>query len=234
MQIKDADHVAQALALVRQRIARACSAGRDPSDIAILAVTKGFGSSAPEAALAAGLRQLGENYYQEAFEKYAQLPKPEGTALHFIGRVQRNKARRIATLFDVVQTVDDLRVARTLDEAAGALGKTLAVLIQVNVARDQRQGVAEGELPAFLEDVSACRNLVIRGLMAIGPHDAAHTSAAFISARACFDRLRVLHPEMDTLSMGMSEDLEAAVAAGSTMVRIGSALFGPRPVRPHR
>ena len=220
--------VAQALADLRQRIAAACPTNRSPRDVTILAVTKGFGPEAPIAAFGAGLRNIGENYYQEAADKFAQIERPKGVALHFIGRVQRNKAQRIADLFDVVQTVDDLAAARALDDAAASAHKTLAVLVQVNSALDERQGVAPGQLAAFVESLGAYGNLHMRGLMTMGPKEQAGAAAAFARARACFDELRLVHPEIDTLSMGMSDDLETAVAAGSTMVRIGTALFGVR------
>lgn len=224
--------VALALATVRVRIDRACVAsGRDPRSVAILAVTKGFGSQAPAAAIAGGLTDIGENYYQEAAEKFATVAWPKGIARHYIGRVQRSKARRIAALFDVVQTVDNLALAHSLDEGAAAAGKILDVLVQVNAAGDQRQGVATNELAEFAAALAVLRNLRLRGLMAMGPRDAAETPSAFARAADCFEKLRATLPEFDVLSMGMSDDLELAVAAGSTMLRLGTALFGARPSR---
>jgi pyridoxal phosphate enzyme (YggS family) len=227
----DAAKVKEALAGLQERIERACPKNADPKDVAIVAVTKGFGPAAPRAAIAVGLRQLGENYYQEAAAKYAHVSRPAGVSLHFIGRVQRNKARRIAELFEAVQTVDDLRVARALDEAAKALQKTLLVLVQVNVALDQRQGVTLDDVPAFVDSLGGMRNLLVRGLMAMGPQRLGDAAEAFARARACFEQLQRAYPQIDTLSMGMSDDLESAVAAGSTMVRVGTALFGARPAR---
>jgi PLP dependent protein len=225
----DPSHVATALAAVRSRIAAACARnGRDPHSVAILAVTKGFGPSAPEAAIAAGLTDIGENYYQEAAEKFTFVSWPKGIARHFIGRVQRNKARRIAATFDVVQTVDDLAVARALDDAAAAEHKSLSVLVQLNAVGDERQGLAPGDLADFVSALGARSNLRVRGLMAMGPKDPAATAEAFARAAACFEELRLVHSEFDTLSMGMSDDIELAVAAGSTMLRIGTALFGAR------
>jgi pyridoxal phosphate enzyme (YggS family) len=221
--------VREGLEAVRARIARARPASTDPRNVTIVAVTKGFGPGAPLAAIAAGLRDLGENYYQEAVAKYAQLPRPAGVSLHFIGRVQRNKARRIAELFDVVQTVDELSVAHALDQAAAAMRKTLTVLVQVNVAHDQRQGVLPDDVPGFVEGLKSMPSLAARGLMAMGPGNLREAPDAFARARACFDVLRMTYPQVDTLSMGMSDDLEIAVAAGSTMVRVGTALFGARP-----
>jgi len=227
----DAQAVGRSLEVVRRRIAAACPPGTDPRAVAIVAVTKSFGPEAAQAALDAGLRELGENYYQEAAHKYEHVQRPQGTRLHFIGRVQRNKARRIAALFDVVQTVDDLGVARALDEAAASLHKSLDVLVQVNVAHDQRQGVAPQDVNAFVAALRSLPHLAVRGMLAMGPLDRDAARAAFARARACFDEVRRTHPAIDTLSMGMSDDLELAVAAGSTMVRIGTALFGARAKR---
>jgi pyridoxal phosphate enzyme (YggS family) len=228
--ISDRD-VRAALDAVRARIARSCPKGTEAENVAIVAVTKGFGPDAPRAAITAGLRDLGENYYQEAAAKYAQVMRPAGVLLHFIGRVQRNKARRIAELFDVVQTVDDVSVARALDEAATAAHKTLTVLVQVNVALDQRQGVMPVDFRAFVKTLDGMPGLAVRGLMAMGPRRLSEAPEAFARARACFDELQQAHPQVDTLSMGMSDDLESAVAAGSTMVRVGTALFGARPAQ---
>ena len=227
----DVERVRTGLARVRERIEGACPATKNPQDVTILAVTKGFGPAAPRSAIAAGLRQLGENYYQEAAAKYSDIARPDDVLLHFIGRIQRNKARRIAELFDVVQTVDDLGVARALDQAAAALHKTLLVLVQVNVALDQRQGVLPDDLRSFVGDLTAMPNLAVRGLMAMGPNAPDRAPEAFSRARICFEQLQRAHPQMDILSMGMSDDLESAVAAGSTMVRVGTALFGARPAR---
>jgi PLP dependent protein len=224
----DPQAVVQSLELVRRRIAAACPPGSDPSAVTIVAVTKSFGPDAPQAALEAGLREFGENYYQEAADKYEHVQRSSGTRLHFIGRVQRNKARRIAGLFDVVQTVDDLKVARALDDAAASLGKRLDVLVQVNVALDMRQGVAPQELSAFGAALRSLPHLVLRGVMAMGPADRDAAGPAFAQARRYFEELARTSAAIDTLSMGMSDDLELAVAAGSTMVRIGSALFGAR------
>ena len=221
-----------ALEEVRSRIERACTASaRNPRDITILAVTKGFGADAIEAALAANLTNIGENYYQEAADKFAAISWPIGSVRHFVGRVQRNKARRIAALFDVVQTVDDLAVARALDEGAAAAHKTLNVLVQMNAAGDLRQGVAPHAFADFVSVLGACKNLRVRGLMVIGPSDCKETSAAFERARVRFEQLRSASQGFDTLSMGMSDDLELAIVAGSTMLRIGTALFGARPAK---
>ena len=224
--------VTAALEEVRSRINRTCAAsGRNPSDITILAITKGFGADAIKAALAANLTNIGENYYQEAADKFAAVPWPKGTTRHFVGRVQRNKARRIAALFDVVQTVDELAIARMLDEGAAEAHKMLHVLVQLNAAGDLRQGVAPYALADFVSALGERKNLRVRGLMVMGPRDGKATAAVFERARSRFEQLRSDLQGFETLSMGMSDDLELAIAAGSTMLRIGSALFGARPVK---
>jgi pyridoxal phosphate enzyme (YggS family) len=218
-----------ALAAVRARIDAACKhAGRDPSDVAVLAVTKGFPETAVEAALDAGLEDIGENYYQEADAKFRLVRWPAGARRHFIGRLQRNKARRIAGLFDVVQTLDDLEIAGALDRAAAAAGKMLDVLVQVNITGDERQGVAPDLVGDFVKLLSNRPHLRVRGMMAMGPKERDKAEDAFARAAACFERMRSAHPRATILSMGMSDDLELAVAFGSTMLRLGTALFGPR------
>jgi len=222
--------VALALASVRARIQQAFQAStRTPADVTIVAVTKGFGAEAIESALAAGLRDIGENYYKEAAEKFHRISWPSGNKRHFIGRVQRNKARRIAALFDMVQTVDDLEVAGGLERGAASAGKVLDVLVQVNVASDQRQGIPPDLLGDFVQALAQHRHLRVRGLMAMGPNNPAAAAEAFARAAACFERVRADVPNASILSMGMSDDMDLALAHGSTMLRLGTALFGPRP-----
>ncbi len=227
----DPSRVRQSLAAVRSKIAHVRAPSRRPSDVAILAVSKGFGPDAVEAAIAAGLIDIGENYYQEAVDKFARVAWKPGITRHFIGRVQRNKARRIAALFDVVQTVEDLAVAEVLSRGAAEAQKVLDVLVQVNAAGDQRQGVPPEALADFVASLAAHRNLRMRGLMAMGPRDTAKTDETFARAAACFGRLRAASPAINILSMGMTDDLELAVAAGSTLLRLGAALFGSRPTK---
>lgn len=222
--------VARRLQEVRERIARACAAaGRPAESVGILAVTKGFGPEAIEAALAAGLRDIGENYLQEAEAKFAVAAWPRHPVKrHFIGRIQRNKARRIAALFDVVQTVGDLGAAAKLDEGARESGKVLDILLQVNVAGDDRAGIPPIACAEFAKTLAQYSRLRVCGVMAVGPLDHNATEAAFARAAAAFNEVRRA-TGADTLSLGMTGDLEAAVAAGSTMVRLGTALFGARP-----
>jgi len=232
MPVIEPSQLRAALQNVRSRVGRASVTGvGNPHDVTILAVTKGFGPDAVSAALAAGLTNIGENYYQEAADKFAAVSWPKGTVRHFVGRVQRNKARRIAALFDVVQTVDDMAIARALDEGAAAERKTLDVLVQMNAALDSRQGIPPDGLADFVSALRERKNLRVRGLMAMGPRDSTATAAAFGRARLHFEQLRGASPDFDTLSMGMSDDLDLAIASGSTMLRIGTALFGARPAK---
>lgn len=198
----------------------------------ILAVTKGFGPEAIEAALEAGLSDIGENYLQEAQAKFAAtawLGRP--VKRHFIGSIQRNKARRIAALFDVVQTVDELETAALLDRSAREAGKTIDVLLQVNVTGDRRAGIAPADCARFAGVLASHEGLRLRGVMSVGPADHAATPEAFDRAAEAFRAVRAIVTDADMLSLGMTDDLEAAVAAGSTMVRLGTALFGARPAK---
>jgi PLP dependent protein len=224
--------VARGLASVRQRIAKACAATERPAgSVAVMAVTKGFGADAVDAALAVGLSDIGENYYQEAQAKFAHVAWPDGAVRrHFIGRLQTNKARRIAALFDVVQSVDAFAAACALDDGARAAGKTLDVLVQVNAAQDARAGVLPAECAEFARTLRGLQNIAVRGVMAVGPADARLSADAFARAARAFDELR-RETGADILSLGMTSDLEAAVAAGSTLVRVGTALFGARPLK---
>ena len=226
--------VADNLRAVRERIGRAlASAGRRPESVAVLAVTKGFGPEAVTAAIAAGLTDVGENYLQEAAAKFAAVDSRSAASArrHFIGRLQRNKCKRVAELFDVVQSVDHLALAEALDRAAREAAKTLDVLVQLNIASDDRAGIPPDEAAAFSEAVRSLPNLRLRGVMAVGPADPAKVGSAFARANAAFASLRDSIAGEPILSLGMTADLEAAVAAGSTMVRLGTALFGERPVK---
>jgi pyridoxal phosphate enzyme (YggS family) len=200
------------------------------STIRVLAVTKGFGPEAIEAAIQANIADIGENYLQEAQAKFARVAWPSPVRRHFIGSIQR-KARKIASLFDVVQTVTSSETGRELDRAAEQAGKTLDVLIQVNVAHDDRSGVTPDQCLALGRELASLANVRLRGVMAVGPADPALSNAAFARAASAFDALAHEHESVDTLSMGMTGDLESAVAAGSTMVRVGTALFGQRPAK---
>ena len=220
---------------VRARIATACQrAGRGVEEVTLLAVSKTFGADAVRAAAAAGQRAFGENYIQEGVEKIAAL-RDLGLMWHCIGPIQSNKTRLVAEHFDWVHTVDRLKIAERLSAQRPADLPPLNVCIQVNIdGGANKSGVAPCEALALARAVAALPQLKLRGLMSI-PEIAPDFEAAravHASARALFDQLNADGLGLDTLSMGMSDDLEAAIAAGSTMVRIGTAIFGSRAPKP--
>ena len=216
---------------VRARIATACQrAGRGVEEVTLLAVSKTFGADAVRAAAAAGQRAFGENYIQEGVEKIAAL-RDLGLMWHCIGPIQSNKTRLVAEHFDWVHTVDRLKIAERLSAQRPADRPPLNVCIQVNIdGGANKSGVAPGDALALARAVAALPQLKLRGLMSI-PEIAPDFEAAravHASARALFDQLNADGLGLDTLSMGMSDDLEAAIAAGSTMVRVGRGIFGAR------
>ena len=216
---------------LKQRIAAACAeAGRNENDVSILAVSKRHDADAIRAAAAAGLHAMGENYPQEALEKIQRFgPDIEW---HFIGRIQSNKTRIIAENFQWVQTISTARIAERLSRQRPSELSDLNVCIQVDTDQNgQHGGVEPAGAEALCEVVAALPRLRLRGLMTI-PLPTTNLAAQ----RLPFQHLRELRDDLhsrgytlDTLSMGMTGDLEAAVMEGSTMVRIGTALFGPRP-----
>lgn len=230
--------IEQQLQQVRQRLHAACAAvGRPAEAVTLLAVSKTFGPDAVAEALAAGQRQFGENYIQEGVEKIlslAQHPARADMAWHCIGPLQTNKTRLVATHFDWVQSIDRLKIAQRLSEQRPEHLPPLQVCVQVNVdAGANKSGVSPDELPALASAVAALPRLTLRGLMCIPEPapDFEAEKAVFLRVRGLFDQLRGQGLTLDTLSMGMSADLEAAVAAGATMVRVGTAIFGGRPPR---
>ncbi|MGH7762869.1 MAG: YggS family pyridoxal phosphate-dependent enzyme [Candidatus Dormibacteraceae bacterium] len=210
--------VASRLVAIHERIAQA---SRDPDEITIVAVTKGFGPEACREAVEAGLRVLGENRVQEALGKIAQVA---GADWHLIGHLQTNKVKLAVGRFTLIQTVDSLHLA----EAIASRDPRQAVLVEVNVAREtQKSGVDPDKAVELIAAVSGL--LEVRGLMAMGPTHADPASAfQELAALRALARERTGRP-LPVLSMGMSADFEAALAAGSTMLRLGRALFGPRP-----
>lgn len=203
----------------RSRVDRVVAAeGRSPGAVTVLAVTKTHPREAVLAAIAAGVTDIGENYFQEAREKYRDLPP---VTKHFIGHVQTNKAKGIVELFDVVQSVDRLEAGLALAKAASALGRRLRVLVQINVSPTERFGAAPSEAPALAERLRGA-GLAVDGVMAIGPLEGS-VDEAFATAQATFARVGG-----STLSLGMSGDWERAIHYGATMIRIGTAIFGPR------
>jgi pyridoxal phosphate enzyme (YggS family) len=220
---------------VQQRIAAQCAAsGRDPRSVELLAVSKTFPVSAVLEAHQAGQSHFGENYIQEGVEKItACRARPDCGDLvwHCIGPIQSNKTRLVATHFDWVHTVDRLKIAQRLSEQRPPDMPPLHICLQVNIDGGvNKAGIAPGDALELARQVAAFPRLRLRGLMTI-PEPAPDYAAALAvhqAAKDLWDRLRAAGLELDTLSMGMSADLEAALAAGSTMVRVGSALFGSR------
>jgi len=208
---------------VEQRILNACArAGRRREEVTLLAVTKIFPAQAILDAYALGLREFGENYVQEFEGKAPEVRSLAGARFHLIGHLQSNKARKGAELFDVIQTVDSAKLARRLAEA----GKPMEVMIEVKLSEEEsKHGCAPADVPALVEAIRAQPQLTLKGLMTMPPwSDDAEV------ARPYFQRLRELARQtgVEGLSMGMSNDLEVAIEEGSTLVRVGTALFGRR------
>jgi pyridoxal phosphate enzyme (YggS family) len=235
--------IASNLDAVRRRVATAATrAGRPPDHITLLAVSKTFGPDDVRQAAAAGQRHFGENRVQEAEPKIAALAAKaleradeSRPTWHLIGHLQTNKARRAAALFDWVQSVDSARVADALDRHAAELGKRLQVLVEVNTSGEKaKTGIPPAGAGELVAHVARCSRLDLRGFMTLGPADAGPEGS-----RAAFRLLATLREDvlraqpslqLEELSMGMSDDFEIAVEEGATMVRLGSALFGARPV----
>lgn len=213
------------------RIARAAeAAGRDAAEVRLLAVSKTWPADSVREAAAAGQRAFGENYVQEGAEKVDALAGL-GLEWHFIGPLQSNKTRLVANRFAWGHSIDRLKIAERLSAQRDAHLPPLEVCIQVNVSGEaSKSGVAPGELPELAHAVAGLPRLRLRGLMAIPEptSDVALQRARFATLRQLRDQLNADGLALDTLSMGMSDDLEAAIAEGSTMVRVGTAIFGSR------
>lgn len=227
--------IAANLQAVEATIQAACaSAGRGRNELALLAVSKTFPAQAVIEAMAAGQRAFGENYLQEALDKMQEVARLQPNTpidWHFIGPIQSNKTRPIAAHFDWVHTVERLKIAQRLSEQRPPERGPLDICLQVNISGEaSKSGASEAELPELARQVAALPNLRLRGLMAIpeASNDPAQQRAAFARLRGLYEALRADGLALDTLSMGMSGDLPAAIAEGATIVRIGSAIFGAR------
>jgi len=223
--------LAESFKLVRQQIAEDCaSAGRAPETVALLAVSKTRSADEIRAAAATGQKAFGENYLQEALEKIESLRDLE-LEWHFIGPIQSNKTRPIAENFHWVHSVDRLKIAERLSSQRPHYASDLNICIQVNIsAEEQKAGCSVEELPMLARAIAALPKIQLRGLMVIpeATDDNALLRQRFRETAQLLEALHREIPSMDTLSMGMSGDLDAAIAEGSTMVRVGTALFGPR------
>ncbi|HEY1611452.1 MAG TPA: YggS family pyridoxal phosphate-dependent enzyme [Paraburkholderia sp.] len=225
--------IAQHLEAVQQRIANAArAAGRDPHAVELLAVSKTFAAEAVRAAHAAGQRAFGENYVQESIAKIDALADLRANLeWHFIGPLQSNKTRPVAERFDWVHSVDRLKIAQRLSEQRPEQLPPLNVCLQVNVSGEaSKSGVAPEEAAQVAHAIAGLPRIVLRGLMSIPEPegDLAAQRAPHRRLRELFDALRADGLALDTLSMGMSADLEAAVLEGATIVRVGTAIFGAR------
>jgi pyridoxal phosphate enzyme (YggS family) len=222
----------KALQGVRARIARAAeAAGRAASEVTLLAVSKTFPSAAIREAHAAGQRAFGENYVQEAAAKRADLADVADLRFVLIGPLQSNKAAHAAQVFDRVESVDRLKIAERLSAARPRDRAPLEVLVQVNISGESsKSGVAPGDAVALARDVARLPNLALRGFMGIAEptEDVARQRLQFATLRRIRDETRASGLDVAELSMGMTADLEAAIAEGSTEVRIGTAIFGQR------
>ena len=233
--MRSVNRVADALATVRERIGAAERRfGRPPGSVTLVAVAKTKPASLIREAWEAGQRQFAENFVQEAVAKLDELSRlsgPGGIEWHFVGALQANKSRMVAERFDWVHTVDRLRIARRLSDQRPAWLAPLNVCFQINVSGEaSKSGVEVAEIADLASSVAELPRLRLRGLMTI-PRPCTgldEQRAALRPLVGAYERLRAAGHPLDTLSMGMTDDLEAAVAEGSTMVRIGTAVFGPR------
>lgn len=216
-----------------ERIGRAAArSGRDAGAVRLLAASKSQSAEKIRAAAAAGVRLFGENYVQEAASKKATIAG--AFEWHLIGHLQRNKAKAALDLFDVIESLDSIELARALDKAAGARGRVVRALIEVNLGGEaSKSGVTAERLQPLLETVATLRHVKVEGLMAVPPffEDSEQTRPYFKELRELRDKLkttRVANIDLRELSMGMSQDYEVAIEEGATLVRVGTALFGPR------
>jgi len=219
---------------VLERIAEAAQrAGRKPESVLLVAVSKAKSPEEIQAAVRGGVRAVGENYVQEARGKIAALGHV--ASWHLVGHLQRNKARQAAALFDLIHTLDALPLARQLDRIGKERGAAVRALVEVNLAGESaKSGVAPGELPSLLDSLAELEGLRVEGLMAIPPQPQHPEDSRpyFRALRELGERLSGRTPpnvELRELSMGMSDDFEVAIAEGATIVRVGRAIFGPRP-----
>ena len=229
------EELSSGLAQVEGRIAAACrSARRSRADVRLIVVTKNFPGSDIEALCELGVTDIGENRDQEASAKVAGLPAGIRARLrvHFIGRLQSNKAVSVATYADTVHSVDRVKLVLALDRAAATAGRDIGVLVQVSLGGDVsgsgRSGIPPGAVGELASSVAAARHLTLRGLMAVAPLGV-DPDLAFAELDSVARALRADHPGATWISAGMSADLEAAVANGATHLRVGSAILGSRP-----
>ena len=226
--------IAENLAQVKERIANAAiRSDRSPESVKLVGVTKTVDIERIQAAVSAGLQILGENYVQEARDKIEQVG--EQAKWHFVGRLQTNKAKYAVKLFDLIQTVDSMKLAVELDRRAKPLGRVIPILIQLNLAGEETKGgVDRAESLSLVRQISELPHLQVRGLMTMPPffNDPERARPYFRQLRELSQEIAaagVPGVEMTEISMGMSGDFEAAIEEGATLVRVGTAIFGERP-----
>lgn len=226
--------LAERLVRVGETVATACQrSGRDPAGIALVAITKGQPVTILRMALEAGLEDIGENRVQDARIKFEAVRRELAHARrHMVGHLQRNKVRDALELFDWIQSVDSLRLAREISARSEARATPVEILIQVNASgEDRKQGFAPAEADEIAAEIAAMPGLRLRGVMTMAPwtDEEAVLRRTFRTARRVFEDIAGRHdPRLDTLSMGMSNDYTVAIEEGATMIRLGTALFGPR------
>jgi hypothetical protein len=225
--------IADNIASIQERISKsALRAGRNPAEIRLVAVSKTVSAESIQEAIAAGVTILGENYMQEARNKIARIEKQ--VEWHFIGHLQSNKARYAVDLFSMIQSVDRLALAEELGQEANKRGKIVPVLIQVNISGEEsKSGIDPQETLQLLERIAALQHLAVQGLMTMppwfeDPEDARPYFSAMRKLREKLSREKIPGVALQELSMGMSGDFEVAIEEGATLVRIGTAIFGPR------
>jgi len=228
--------IARNLEAVKQRLeAAARRAGRDPGEVRLIAVSKTVGVELIREAVAAGHRLFGENYLQEAQGKIAALGP--GVSWHFVGHLQSRKAKTVVELFDLIHSVDRLNLAQALEKAAARVGKIQEMLIQVNLAGEAaKSGAVPEATPELLREIANLPHLKVAGLMTMPPwfDEPERVRPYFRALRELRDRLReqcIVDSPLTELSMGMSGDYEVAVEEGATLVRVGTGIFGARPVK---
>jgi pyridoxal phosphate enzyme (YggS family) len=210
----------------------AVKAGRDAREVKLLAAAKSQRVDAIRAAISVGVTIIGENYVQEAQEKKEQISAP--VEWHMIGHLQRNKAKVAVDLFDVIETLDSFTLARELDKAGARRGKTVRTFVEINLAGEEsKSGIAKSQVKSLLEEVGKLRHVAIEGLMTVppfreNPEDVRRFFRELCELRDKLAELRVPNADLKELSMGMTHDYSVAIQEGATIVRIGTALFGPR------
>ena len=224
----------QRLEQIRQRIRQAAeSCGRDADSVRLVAVSKTVAADIVKEAIEAGVTILGENYVQEARDKFNALVQYP-VSWHFIGHLQSNKAKYAVRLFDLIHSVDSLKLARELDKQAAKVDKTQQILVQVNIsAEDTKSGISADEAPRLIAEIGRLKNIAVKGLMTMPPYfyQPEKVQPFFAALRNLRDQMReqsLPDVSLDELSMGMTGDFEVAIKEGATLVRIGTAIFGER------